>query len=118
MCRNGNCGKYDRNWSCSPAAESLSSAGSNFLVRSFGILVQTVGELEDSMDWEGMKDTEERHKKTFLETAEKLRKIAPGFLPLGAGTCTLCRRVYIPGRSLQAAGADNFFYGGLRDSGQ
>ena len=55
-----------------------------------GILVQTVGEIEDSMDWEGMKDTEERHKKTFLETAEKLRRACPGFLPLGAGTCTLC----------------------------
>ena len=96
MCRNGNCGKYDRNWSCPPGCGTLDQCRQQLLSYKTGILVQTVGEIEDSMDWEGMKDTEERHKKTFLETAEKLRKIAPGFLPLGAGTCTLCRECTYP----------------------
>ncbi len=96
MCHNGNCGKYARNWSCPPGCGTLDQCRQQLLSYKTGILVQTVGEIEDSMDWEGMKDTEERHKKTFLETAEKLRKIAPGFLPLGAGTCTLCRECTYP----------------------
>ena len=31
-----------------------------------------------------------------MDETEKLRKIAPGFLPLGAGTCTLCRECTYP----------------------
>ena len=87
MCRNGNCGKYARNWSCPPGCGTLDQCRQQLLSYKTGILVQTVGEIEDSMDWEGMKDTEERHKKTFLETAEKLRRACPGFLPLGAAPC-------------------------------
>ena len=96
MCRNGNCGKYARNWSCPPGCGTLDQCRQQLLSYKTGILVQTVGEIEDSMDWEGMKDTEERHKKTFLETAEKLRRACPGFLPLGAGTCTLCGECTYP----------------------
>lgn len=56
-----------------------------------GIIVQTVGEIEDSLDFEGMQEAEALHKKHFYEMAEKLRKICPQVLPLGCGCCTVCK---------------------------
>ena len=48
------------------------------------------------MDWEGIRDTEARHKKMFLETAALLSGEYAGFLPLGSGTCTLCAACTYP----------------------
>ena len=64
MCRNGNCGKYARNWSCPPGCGTLDQCRQQLLSYKIGILVQTVGEIEDSMDWEGMKSAT---KKLFLK---------------------------------------------------
>ena len=69
MCRTGNCGKYGKNWACPPGCGSLEECRQRLKEYAGGFLVQTVGELEDSMDWEGIRDTEARHKKMFLETA-------------------------------------------------
>lgn len=96
MCQNGNCGMYGKNWACPPGCGSLEECRERLSSCRYGILVQTVGELEDSMDWEGIKEAEELHKKRFLETAEKLRAVCPNLLPLGAGTCTLCRECTYP----------------------
>ena len=96
MCQNENCGMYGKNWACPPGCGSLEECRKRLLSYRTGILVQTVGELEDSMDWEGIKEAEERHKKCFLETAEKLREVCPELLPLGAGTCTLCKECTYP----------------------
>ena len=43
---------------------------------SITLLVQTVGDIEDSMDFEAMLETEARHKKQFYKLAEELRKRA------------------------------------------
>lgn len=96
MCKNGNCGMYGKNWACPPGCGSLEECRDNLSRYKTGILVQTVGKLEDSMDWEGIKETEDRHKKLFLKTAEKLWEICPEFLPLGSGTCTLCKECTYP----------------------
>ena len=37
----------------------------------YGIIVQTVGELEDIFDGEGMMETEARHKEYFVEFEKK-----------------------------------------------
>lgn len=54
--------------------------------------IQTVGDVEDSMDFEGMVEVEQRHKKQFAELAEKLRREYPKLLPLGSGCCTICKK--------------------------
>ena len=57
----------------------------------YGIIVQTVGELEDVFDGEGMMETEARHKEYFVEFEKKLREIYPDMLAIGAGCCTKCK---------------------------
>lgn len=49
------------------------------------------------MDFEGMVETEQRHKKYFYEMTEKLRKACPNVLPLGSGCCTVCKECAGPG---------------------
>jgi predicted metal-binding protein len=96
MCAEGKCGQYAKNWACPPHCGSLEECRERLNKYRTGILVQTVGELEDSMDWEGIKDAEEIHKKHFLQTTEKLWEAYPEMLPLGSGCCTLCQKCSCP----------------------
>lgn len=96
MCRNGNCGKYDRNWSCPPGCGTLEECEARVRQYTHGILVQTVGNLEDSMDVETMMETEAEHKKHFFALEEQLRAKYPTMLPIGAGCCTRCKECTYP----------------------
>ena len=58
--------------------------------------MQTVGEMEDSMDIEAMMDTEEAHKEHFMKVREELQKLYPDMLALGAGACTVCKSCAYP----------------------
>ena len=90
MCAANTCGMYGKNRACPPACGTLEECREQVEAYREGIIVQTVGDLEDSMDFEGMMEAESRHKKQFYELAEKLRQVYPGLLPLGSGCCTIC----------------------------
>ena len=61
MCASGSCHKYDKCWSCPPGCGSLEECEARVRQYKNGIIVQTVGELEDALDGEGMMETEARH---------------------------------------------------------
>ena len=90
MCNPDKCDRYGKSWSCPPACASLEEMRER--VRSYGggLLVQTVGELEDSYDWEGIMDTGARHKEYFQRMYDALRKDEAQVLAMGAGACSLC----------------------------
>lgn len=96
MCEKNTCGMYAGNWACPPGCGSLEECRSRIGGYRWGILVQTVGELEDSLDYEGMMETEKRHKETFLKAAEMLKRQYPGLLALGVGCCTVCSSCSYP----------------------
>ncbi|MCI8506717.1 MAG: DUF2284 domain-containing protein [Lachnospiraceae bacterium] len=96
MCKTGSCGQYGKNWSCPPACGELARCREQVSTYGTGILVQTVGKLEDSLDYEGMKEAEGRHKEAFLTMADWLRETFPDMLPLGSGCCTLCKVCSFP----------------------
>ena len=96
MCSANTCRAYGKNWSCPPACGELEDLRQRFAQYSRGILVQTVGEVEDSMDFEGMMEAEAAHKEHFGVLHEKLLEKWPGLLALGAGTCTRCRECTYP----------------------
>jgi len=68
------------------------------LVKSFshGILVQTVGELEDSYDWEGITETGARQKEHFAMMRSKLLQEYGSILAMGAGRCKICETCTYP----------------------
>ena len=75
MCASDSCHKYNKCWSCPPGCGTLEECKQRVRKYKLGILVQTVGQLEDSMDGEGMMRTEAMHKASFYS----LEKICGNF---------------------------------------
>lgn len=96
MCLANTCGQYDKNWACPPGCGTLEECRQKVSGYRSGILVQTMGELEDSMDFEAMIELEQRHKKNFMDFRQTLSRSYPKLLPLGAGACTLCKTCTYP----------------------
>lgn len=88
------CSQYDKRWSCPPGCGTLDACRERIAAHRQGILVQTVGQLEDEFDAESMMETEARHKENF----HKLRKLLKEqqVLALGAGCCTVCKDCTYP----------------------
>lgn len=96
MCAENTCHMYGKNWSCPPGCGTLEECETQIRKYSHGILVQTVGKLEDSMDGEGMMETEAAHKEHFSTMEALLRPLYPHMLPIGAGCCTRCTSCTYP----------------------
>ena len=56
-----------------------------------GLVFQTVTEIEDSYDIEGMMDAQNRHTEVAESIEEMVRKHYEKFLRLEAGGCTRCK---------------------------
>ncbi len=95
-CAEGKCHAYGHNWTCPPACGDLDHCRSVVARYSEGIIVQTVGQLEDSMDYETMMDTGKVHKKRFLALAAQVKALYPDALCLGAGGCGVCEKCAYP----------------------
>ena len=95
MCKNG-CQQYARRWSCPPGCGSLNELREMICHYKKGILVQTVTELEDEFDWDGMIKAQNRHQEHFHLFLEMLCAFNPEFLPLGTGCCMICKTCSYP----------------------
>ena len=91
-CEANYCGNYGRNYACPPNvgdAEELIQKAKSF---PKGLVFQTVTEIEDSYDIEGMMEAAEGHTKT----ADKIEKVVAqhysGYLQLTAGGCNRCKQ--------------------------
>ena len=96
MCASGRCQMYGTRWSCPPGCGTLEECRARVRGYRGGILVQTVGELEDELDGEGMMEIEAAHKAHFDAMYRELRKRYPRMLALGAGTCRRCKACSYP----------------------
>lgn len=96
MCAADRCKSYGRNWTCPPACGSLSDISGKASAFSYGILVQTVGQLEDDFDYESMEEAQKQHNENFQRLLARLRERYPHMLPMGAGACTICEKCTYP----------------------
>jgi len=96
MCNADQCENFNKSWSCPPACASLEEMRK--LVKSYksGILVQTVGELEDSYDWEGIMEAGATQKENFAKLRKELEKKYSNVLSMGTGMCRLCETCTYP----------------------
>lgn len=93
MCESNACGMYGRSWMCPPFVGEIDPLIAQAKQHTRAIVYQTIGELEDSYDFEGMMDAGER----MNALAQSIRvSLAAEFgenaLYLGAGGCRLCER--------------------------
>ena len=96
MCAEGKCKAYGKNWTCPPACGDLDHCRSVVATYSDGVIIQTIGHLEDSMDYETMMDTAQVHKEHFMKLAEQVMELYPQAICLGAGGCTVCEKCAYP----------------------
>jgi len=96
MCAADKCHAYNKNWCCPPACGTLEECAERIKAYSNGIIVQTMGELEDEFDFEGMQELAQNHAKTFLELVPKLKELFPEMLPISAGDCSKCKTCTYP----------------------
>ena len=96
MCATNSCGAYGKKWSCPPGCGDLETCRAKVQKYAEGILVQTVGTLEDEMDYEAMAETNQKHMETFLKFYEQLRPLYPEMLAIGAGGCKQCKTCTYP----------------------
>ena len=94
MCAANSCGQYGKRWSCPPGCGTLEECRQRVQLHKKGILVQTVGQMEDEFDGEAMMETQEQHKIHFRALCDKLQDAE--VLKLGAGCCTICQECSYP----------------------
>lgn len=100
MCEQNSCGKYGTNWMCPPGVGTLDELKAKIDCYDKGLVLQTVKQLEDSFDFEGMMVAKEDIETALKKTLEKI-KDKPQFedvFPLGAGACSICKEcTYLKG---------------------
>ena len=90
MCSADRCRQYGKNWRCPPGCGSIEEAAERAAQYSYGIIVQTIGRMDDDFDYETIQATSQKHKADFAVLMETLKARYGDILPMGAGTCTLC----------------------------
>lgn len=91
MCKANYCGNYGRCWTCPPFAGDIHELMDRVKTYRYALVYQTVGQLEDSYDYEGMMEAGDRHNKMMLALRERIKnEPLSRVLHLGAGGCRLC----------------------------
>ncbi len=95
-CAENKCHAYGKNWSCPPACGDLDECEERIRKYKNGLILQTTGTLEDSFDFEAMKELEKAHSKSLKKFAAEIKKIFPEALIIGTGACTICKECTYP----------------------
>ena len=96
MCAADKCHNYNKSWSCPPAAGELDALAEKCAMFHKGVIVQTVGVMEDEFDIETMTETGEKHKAAFERLTDRLTELGLDCFPMGMGTCTRCKKCTYP----------------------
>ena len=94
MCKQNLCGRYGKNYTCPPHNGELEDLKNEALDYDCAVLIQTIHDIEDSFDFEGMSAGGKIHDKN-TEAAQKCLENSLNYnkmLVLGAGGCRLCEK--------------------------
>lgn len=90
MCAADKCRAYGKNWTCPPECGTLEECAEQMKRYTYGILLQTVGTMQKTIDTKAIYETEKKHIKNFYRFAEMIKEAYPDALCLGAGGCRIC----------------------------
>ena len=96
MCRADKCHAYGKSWRCPPACGTIEEAAERAAQYSFGMLVQTVAQMEYEFDYEAIEKAGREHAESFVSMMRKLKAKYPDVLGMGAGTCKRCKTCTYP----------------------
>jgi predicted metal-binding protein len=90
------CRSYGKSWICPPACGTLDEMRAKTDMYSRGLLVQSVTQLEDSFDWDGIQHNAVSHGESFRKLWDELLIPFPGLLAMGSGHCRQCEACTYP----------------------
>lgn len=96
MCAEDKCRAYGKNWTCPPHCGTLEDCQKRMHSYFRGILLQTVGVMQKSIDSKAYQDTEKRHLQQFYLLTEAIKTQYPHALCLGSGGCRICKTCAYP----------------------
>lgn len=91
MCASNVCGNYGKCWTCPPDCGEINEMIKKLSAYKYALVYQTVGQLEDSYDFETMTEIGKEHHNR-VQNVRKLiaEKYSGKVLHLGAGGCSIC----------------------------
>ena len=91
MCASNACGVYGKCWMCPPDVGEIDVLMGEVGKYDYALVYQTVTELEDSYDFEGMMEAGARHNQLMVKIRDQLAsEPLSRILHLGAGGCRMC----------------------------
>lgn len=96
MCAADKCRAYGKNWTCPPHCGTLAQCEARMRGYSRGLLLQTVGKMEKSIDTKAYRRTEQRYLELFHRLSRLVREDHPDALCLGSGGCRICKECAYP----------------------
>lgn len=94
-CEENECGKYGANYACPPDCGTVEEMAERIFSRRKALVLQTIWEIDDSMDGEKIKPAKRGHNKMERALIDRLQKRFPGGLMVGASGCDVCPRCSI-----------------------
>lgn len=92
ICKSNGCGMYGRCWMCPPDIGDIEPLMAEVRSYKHGLLYQTVADIEDSFDIEGMQEAGKRHAMVSQRLEAFLMLQLDKHLHLSCGGCRLCDR--------------------------
>ncbi len=92
-CEQNYCGHYGKNWVCPPAVGPIVELIAQVKRYTTGVVVQTIYQLEDSFDIDGMNEAKKIHDTMYRTVHQYIldhNSTQEDILPLNAGECNLC----------------------------
>lgn len=96
ICAGNGCGMYGRCWMCPPDIGEIDALMAQIPLHRFGVLYQTIHQIEDSFDIEGMTEAGRLHAQVSQAVDAALAPLLPERLHLSCGGCRLCERCTKP----------------------
>ena len=91
-CAANACGSYGRCWMCPPDVGDIHEMIAEAKQRQQALVFQSIGQLEDSYDFEGMQEAGQAHNTLAQMLAEQVLPLLHNPLLMSAGACHLCER--------------------------
>ncbi len=91
-CRKNLCGQWGKCWMCPPDVGDIEPLMAEIRKYTHALWYQTIGELEDSFDIEGMGEAKQKHIRLSYGLEEQLKPLVGEHLHLACGGCGLCER--------------------------
>lgn len=89
-CEANYCGGYGKNYACPPSVGTVDEVIEEAKSYKKALIFQTVSNLEDSYDVEGMDEAKVMHSKLAKKINAEVQNIYDNYLQLTAGGCDIC----------------------------